>query len=68
MYRYCSVCGRKLTKTSGPIGPKCLQKITPRNRRIGTVKKRNKRLIKDIYGDADSEQREDGSSSQGSER
>ena len=33
MSHYCSVCGRKLTKTVGPIGPKCLEKINPRNKR-----------------------------------
>ena len=33
MSHYCTVCGRELTKTDGPIGPKCLQKMRPRNRR-----------------------------------
>lgn len=54
MSNYCTVCGRELTKSLGPIGPKCLQKMRPRNHRIrGVTKKQHEKLcIKyDMYGE-----------------
>lgn len=39
MARYCSICGRELKKSEGPIGPKCLQKIKPRNIRTISASK-----------------------------
>ncbi len=55
MTRHCRVCGKELKKTAGDIGPKCLQKIQPKNRRIGRTSKQQ--YIKiwskyDLYGDA----------------
>jgi len=69
MPHYCTVCGRELTKTAGPIGPKCLQKLQPRNRRIrGLTKQQYEKIsIKyDMYGE-DHGQTEDDSTSEGVE-
>jgi len=30
---YCLVCGRKLTKSLGPIGPVCMKKLQGENRK-----------------------------------
>lgn len=65
MSSYCVVCGRELTKTAGPIGPKCLQKLRPRNIRVrGTTKKQHEKICAnyDMYGEYN-EQTEDGTSS-----
>ena len=54
MSNYCAVCGRELTKTSGPIGPKCLQKMRPRNMRIrGVTKKQSEKICieYDMFGE-----------------
>ena len=54
MSNYCTVCGRELTKSAGPIGPKCSQKLRPRNRRIrGLNKKQYEKLCSkyDMYGE-----------------
>ncbi len=70
MAHYCSVCGRELVKTSGPIGPVCLKKIKPRNARVrGITKKQFEKIcVKyDMYGENDG-QREDDSSSENLER
>lgn len=70
MSHYCSVCGRELTKTAGPIGPKCLQKMKPRNIRVKRVSKAQYSKISasyDMYGGNQSEQREDDASSESSE-
>ena len=69
MSHYCSVCGRKLTKTDGPIGPKCLQKMRPRNARSRRITK--SQYLKmwaryDIYGETD-EQKENGGTGEGVE-
>ena len=53
MSHYCAVCGRELIKTSGPIGPTCLRKIQPRNRRVrGLTKKQYENICAkyDMYG------------------
>lgn len=70
MSHYCSVCGRELVKTSGPIGPTCLKKIKPRNSRVrGITKKQFEKIcVKyDMYGENDG-QTEDDSSSENLER
>lgn len=59
MSHYCSICGRELKKTAGPIGPKCLQKLQPRNMRMPRLsKKQHEEICKryDMYGE-DNEQR-----------
>lgn len=69
MSHHCTVCGRPLTKTSGPIGPKCLQKLQPRNRRIrGITKKQREKICAkyDMYGENNG-QTEDDTPSEGSE-
>ena len=69
MSNYCAVCGRELTKSAGPVGPKCLQKLQPRNRRVrGLTKKQYEKLCAkyDMYGEND-EQTEDDTSSESSE-
>ena len=58
MSSYCVVCGRELTKTVGPVGPKCLQKLRPRNIRVrGMTKKQHEKIcIKyDIYQHSEEE-------------
>ena len=67
MSRYCVMCGRELTKTTGPIGPKCLQKIRPKNKRVARASKTQQRKILakyDIYGGLEGGQRKDDSSSE----
>lgn len=69
MSHYCSVCGRELTKTDGPIGPKCLQKIRPKNARVRGITKAQylKMWAKyDMYGENDG-QEEDGATSESPE-
>lgn len=54
MSRYCTVCGRELTKTSGDIGPRCLQKMKPRNMRQYKITKAQQCKIcakYDLYGE-----------------
>lgn len=69
MSHYCSVCGRELRKTAGPIGPKCLQKMRPRNIRARHITKaqHNKMWTKyDMYG-GNNEPEKDDSTSESSE-
>lgn len=42
MHRYCAVCGRRLIKTDGPIGPVC------KRRMLGLISRR-KRMSKKTY-------------------
>lgn len=63
MPHYCSVCGRELTKTNGPIGPKCLQKMRPRNIRTCNITK--SQYLKmwaryDMYGENNGQEEDDG--------
>ena len=70
MPNYCTVCGRELTKTAGPIGPKCLQKLQPRNRRVrGLTKKQYEKLCAkyDMYYGENNGQTEDDTSSESPE-
>lgn len=65
MSNYCSVCGRELTKTEGPIGPKCLQKMRPRNIRVRRITKAQyiKMWAKyDMYGDNNGPEEDDSTS------
>lgn len=65
MSRYCSVCGRELTKTEGPIGPKCLQKMRPRNIRVrGITKAQHMKMWAkyDMYGDNNGPKEDDATS------
>ena len=60
MSPHCTVCGRELVKTSGPIGPTCLRKIQPRNRRTRKLTKKqyeNICLKYDIYSSPEARQR-----------
>lgn len=66
MSRYCVVCGRELTKTMGPVGPKCLQKIRPRNMRIRRISKAQFSASYDMYG-GDNGQKENDETSEDSE-
>lgn len=72
MSHYCMVCGRELIKTSGPIGPTCLKKIQPRNRRVrGLTKKQYNNICSkyDMYRGTDGQTEDDtpGESSEGQE-
>ncbi|MHA2279508.1 MAG: hypothetical protein ACXAC5_01265 [Promethearchaeota archaeon] len=65
MSHYCSVCGRELTKTDGPIGPKCLQKMRPRNmRNRGITKSQYIRMWAkyDMYGGINGQKKDDAAS------
>lgn len=67
---YCSVCGRELKKSEGPIGPKCLQKMRPRNRRASRISKAQYIRMwakHDMYKGQNGEQGEDETSGQASE-
>ncbi len=70
MSNYCAMCGRELTKTVGPVGPKCLQKMQPRNVRVrGATKKQHEKICAkyDMYGGYDGQTEDDasGESSEG---
>ena len=70
MPSYCAVCGRELTKTAGPVGPKCLQKLRPRNIRVkGVTKKQHEKICAkyDMYGEHNG-QTEDDTSGESPER
>lgn len=65
MSHYCAVCGRELTKTDGPIGPKCLQKMRPRNiRKRGITKAQYIRMWAkyDMYGETNGQKEDDATS------
>lgn len=67
---YCSVCGRELTKSAGPVGPKCLQKLRPRNRRArGLTQKQYEKICAkyDMYYGEHDGQTENGTSSESPE-
>lgn len=62
MSHYCAVCGRELIKTNGPVGPKCLKKSQPRNRRIiGLTKKQHEKIGAkyDMYGGSNGQTEDD---------
>ncbi len=62
MSRYCTVCGRELTKSEGPIGPKCLQKLKPRNIRAPRARKAHYGKIAakyDMYGGENGQEEDD---------
>lgn len=66
MSRYCSVCGRELTRSIGPIGPKCLQKIRGKTSR-GGIRPSKAQYIKmaakhDMYGGADGQKEDEAAS------
>lgn len=65
MSNYCTICGRELTKSAGPVGPKCLQKLQPRNHRVrGLTKKQYEKLCANynMYGEYDEQTENDTSS------
>lgn len=64
MSHYCIVCGRELIKTSGPIGPTCLRKTQPRNRRVRGLTRRQCEKIcakYDMYGENNGQTKNDAS-------
>lgn len=64
MSHYCTVCGRELIKTSGPIGPTCLRKTQPRNRRVRGLTRKQCEIIcikHDMYGGNDGQTEDDAS-------
>lgn len=72
MSHYCSICGRELTRSNGPIGPKCLQKMKPKSLRSKTLSTTQyvKMAAKyDMYGESDGQGKNDqtGENSSGEE-
>lgn len=56
MAHYCQVCGKKLQKTHGPVGPVCLKKYGNKNLKCTRVPKQvlTDYLKKhDLFGDND---------------
>ncbi len=69
MSKYCQICGRELTKSAGPIGPKCLQKLkgkSSRGTRLSKAQYIKMAAKHDMYGDLNG-QEEDESTSKSSE-
>lgn len=69
MAKYCSVCGRELKKSEGPIGPKCLQKMRPKNLRTRRISREKYAAVweqYDLFGGEDG-QTEDGTASESTE-
>jgi hypothetical protein len=63
---FCSVCGKELVKSNGPIGPTCLRRLKPKNLRKYNS---NSAYIKmfgnqDFFGEDKDGQKQDGSASQ----
>lgn len=59
---YCTICGKELHKSLGPIGPKCLQKIMPRNKRRTSIRTEYKTYYQhheDFFGDLDDQEKND---------
>ena len=66
MSRYCRVCGRKLKRSPGSIGPKCLQKLNGKKPKKSAKSKYLETLAKyDMYKGEEDGQEKDESAGEG---
>jgi hypothetical protein len=71
MAKFCLICGRRIEKSPGPIGPVCLRKMQGQTRRIYRISK--EKYIKymkehDIFLEENGEQAEDATTGSDSEK
>lgn len=61
---HCHVCGRELTKSPGPIGPKCLQKLKGKSRvaRFSRAQYIKMAAKHDMYGELNGQKENDATS------